>query len=685
MTNLIASSVVATLRSFNEFIEEIKAPNVQQVEGLSQREWEDQLSRLRVWAANIDAHHTNQSSLDYRLRDASHIRNRIVELLESLLRRLDDAGDVLTEHVDGNQEVISDSDDDEGQLNLKPEMEQMQDSAAFIIGNLFQMSMLVRKPAKRDLTVGSRWSDVEHYSQFDCNHVRAKYPKADELLVVRLAKAITERRMYLKYRERHALKLKQGLSATLSAIDSNIEDDNIEDTTDWLSDTVVTVPQSQSIDFDDIASDSDVSQSSYAESLVSGNNTSIPPLPKEAGDNEPFECPFCYIIVRIDTTRSWNEHVFQDLQPYICIYGECTTPEKLYTSRHEWVFHMEKYHAEGAATEPANQKRGMTNNGKSCPLCTVPSIQEGLLTKHIARHLEELALFALPRREGELHSEGPEKRQGEAAGLPVNHMFREDSDGKHVDKSNLEGLHTSFWEAEDPTGSSDVARMNVGTNQIQPPNLDGVSFLKDVTDVSVGLFGDNRFSMRYEGWNFVKQSPTTDSEKSTWALVVRTRIPVSQVDFRRQVEKMLRGRLGKSAIAQYIHPDMNGYKRKQVDRLIADRNREEMDPRFTYVIAALQLNMERIETFRRTVSMQVILKRVLRKEFEQSQQESPPVLEGERVDLRDSGDTPHVPYPRDIQQHQDHIRDLNAQKTDLGPSHGLSTEDPNHNWDSDSA
>jgi hypothetical protein len=34
--------------------------------------WADELGRLRVWAANIGAHQTGQSSLDYRLRDASH-------------------------------------------------------------------------------------------------------------------------------------------------------------------------------------------------------------------------------------------------------------------------------------------------------------------------------------------------------------------------------------------------------------------------------------------------------------------------------------------------------------------------------------------------------------------------------------------------------------------------------------
>ncbi|KAL3484152.1 hypothetical protein BJX62DRAFT_244211 [Aspergillus germanicus] len=55
--------------------------------------WADELGRLRVWAANIGVHQNGQSSLDYRLRDASHIRHQTIEVLrglESLLTDLDE-------------------------------------------------------------------------------------------------------------------------------------------------------------------------------------------------------------------------------------------------------------------------------------------------------------------------------------------------------------------------------------------------------------------------------------------------------------------------------------------------------------------------------------------------------------------------------------------------------------------
>lgn len=42
----------------------------------------DEFGRFKVWSSNIGAHRSGRSSLDYRLRDASHIQKRVLELLE---------------------------------------------------------------------------------------------------------------------------------------------------------------------------------------------------------------------------------------------------------------------------------------------------------------------------------------------------------------------------------------------------------------------------------------------------------------------------------------------------------------------------------------------------------------------------------------------------------------------------
>ena len=76
MATSIATSVIACLTSFNELIGETNGlpPHDTGELGLIPAAWEDELGRLRMWAANIGAHQTGQSSLDFRLRDSSYIR-----------------------------------------------------------------------------------------------------------------------------------------------------------------------------------------------------------------------------------------------------------------------------------------------------------------------------------------------------------------------------------------------------------------------------------------------------------------------------------------------------------------------------------------------------------------------------------------------------------------------------------
>lgn len=50
----------------------------------------DEFGRFKVWSSNIGAHRSGRSSLDHRLRDASHIQKRVVELLGDLGQSLDE-------------------------------------------------------------------------------------------------------------------------------------------------------------------------------------------------------------------------------------------------------------------------------------------------------------------------------------------------------------------------------------------------------------------------------------------------------------------------------------------------------------------------------------------------------------------------------------------------------------------
>ena len=170
MAALISSSITACLKSFNEFIDEIRHLQDRDVRGLDPSAWEDELGRLRMWAANIDAQQTGRLSLDFRLRDASHVREQIIKLLQGLLRRLQDARDVLADDKGAAEDDVEDDTEDDDALNQeyqKPEIQELQESLTTNVDCLFQMSMLVRKPAQHDLYLESRWADIFGYAEHD--------------------------------------------------------------------------------------------------------------------------------------------------------------------------------------------------------------------------------------------------------------------------------------------------------------------------------------------------------------------------------------------------------------------------------------------------------------------------------------------------------------------------------------
>ena len=364
-------------------------------ESLQLSRWQDELGRLRLWSANIGAHRTGQSSLEFRLKDSSHIREQVTSLLLDLGRILQEVEDVLDSLGNGHasqMEADNSSDDD---YDTGEELTQLHSNIVTAINCLFQMSMLVRKPARHDFYTLPQSEEVLAFRPFDQAHVREKYPEADQGLVERLGLAITLRRQYLRYRERHHAKLKQGL-------DGGTEGSTAPSVV--LSDTIVTGVEPWHIDSRDNAPASVRSQTSYAPSMLAGGALVIPSPPKESSGGAPFECPYCFVIISVDGTPAWHKHVFQDLQPYVCTVAACSTPYTLFSTRHEWAQHLKEAHPlewtgdENRAAD-ANKEPNKSSCCAICPLCKSASKSEKHFVRHLARHLQELALFVLPQDE----------------------------------------------------------------------------------------------------------------------------------------------------------------------------------------------------------------------------------------------------------------------------------------------
>lgn len=97
MATSISALLIPCLKSFNQLQERVEQPEYNHEEEVPPASWGDKLGRLRVWAANIGAHQTGQSSLDFRLRDASHISKQIAKLLQDLEQSLSDVFEELSE------------------------------------------------------------------------------------------------------------------------------------------------------------------------------------------------------------------------------------------------------------------------------------------------------------------------------------------------------------------------------------------------------------------------------------------------------------------------------------------------------------------------------------------------------------------------------------------------------------
>ncbi|KAL8770528.1 MAG: hypothetical protein Q9209_003784 [Squamulea sp. 1 TL-2023] len=146
----------------------------------------------------------------------------------------------------------------------------------------------------------------------------------------------------------------------------------------------------------------------------------------------------------------------------------------------------------------------------------------------------------------------------------------------------------------------------------QPPPMGHLANLSPEFDTS--LLRKEKES--YEGYNFEKVVPQQPNEKATWALVTKTKMPISQNELRAMVEKQKRK--GPSTAWNLLKSDeMKGFKRKQVDELISERMA--VDPRFEHELVGLKLDQRSDRRGNRsTTAFQVILKRQLRKDLSNS-------------------------------------------------------------------
>jgi hypothetical protein len=291
----------------------------------------DELGRFRIWSANVAAHHKGSRSLDFRLRDASHIRERVISLLKDLAEALEDGetanGGVLRNayNLQGFDiargakvpwDELSGSDSDSeygfdsthpGTEDSMPQVEPIQDETEMgqllsgiidTITCLLRLSMANRSPAMLYESLQSASLDTSHFEQYYVRHVQDKFPKCEPYLAQRLGRALSRRRQYLNYRKAHHDKLASGLST--------LDSGGTDDTTVATSIPLVLKNGELQDSLETVEEEDELSQTSYASTTTGSTTLLPPPMPKEAHEGKPFECPFCFTILMISNTYSWR-------------------------------------------------------------------------------------------------------------------------------------------------------------------------------------------------------------------------------------------------------------------------------------------------------------------------------------------------------------------------------------------
>lgn len=266
----------------------------------------DERTRFKVWSGNIGAHKTGRSSLEYRLRDASHIEKQVLRLLDDLTALIEDALAIAAGEKTPWDQLEDDGDpfdesNGEEQDDGVPETElgQIATDLTDVVNCLLRLSVAIRNPAPHDRFIASAPTDTSHYEAFDTQHVQSKFSTINDALAERLGKAISRRRQYFKYRAHHHEKLRHGLE---------LDADLPKDTATTVASSIPNHQKDLGADVlmdEDTPSDAGISQTSFASSVAEDDRLRVPPLPKEA-QKGPFECPFCFMMIAVTNSISWK-------------------------------------------------------------------------------------------------------------------------------------------------------------------------------------------------------------------------------------------------------------------------------------------------------------------------------------------------------------------------------------------
>ncbi|CAN9407919.1 unnamed protein product [Alternaria alternata] len=395
---------------------------------------EEQYVRFKIWAGNIGAFAEGHASLDYRLRDSLSTQKFMLQFLIALADFVhraerfimkDDDGNEMNESFAGFARQIVDHCFPDASEFLRAKLSNgiVIRRKRFLYRRRHQEKLFGLDTTKETMRQDSKYS--EQFEEMD--------------VTVRASKVTNE----------------VSPADTLAPKLLRLRDPN-------PSQTSASALQKQYLPINTVLEDTKSNQTtSFTATPSSSAPVELPRPPKPALGSKEFECPYCCLILPIKESRAshWRRHVLEDLEPYTCLFEGCPDDVKLFEDKASWIAHLQRHQIRWRCTSKAHSATLFTSeeeyfghmrnqHAKSftdsqlpllanrskvpatmifpqCPLCSyIPtevdirgstgasqtqkdrSISDRII-KHLAAHLESLAVKALPwQDEVEEHVEG---------------------------------------------------------------------------------------------------------------------------------------------------------------------------------------------------------------------------------------------------------------------------------------
>ncbi|KAF1833831.1 hypothetical protein BDW02DRAFT_648127, partial [Decorospora gaudefroyi] len=406
MAELISSAHARCFFAFESLIRALKQPARDFQDQISPRDVHNEFDKYTIWAGNVGAAHSRKRyeiSLDYRLREASFLREQVSKLLSTLEEKVSTAAGLIrgerkpfeeeqieesdsevsissdlgveqeegaTEFEDSPWEISSDSSNGDGsslqhwqahQKSDEPrvscrspskttarselsvgcspilELPRLVESIKFTITCLYRLP--IRRPAPLDRIKHKTSIDSAVYQHFDVL-VQPKIAAVSEApptssIIEGGSKVTVEDRGSQATPSRLALSQAASSHFTLRSKATTVRPGELK---------LLTSKDHMDTLFAPLVAESKSSMaSSYAGKAI---RIDVPSRPKndDGQELEQFECPYCLLTKNVSDDRRWKKHVLEDLQPYVCTYGDCELYDHFFESRDAWFKHEAQQH-----------------------------------------------------------------------------------------------------------------------------------------------------------------------------------------------------------------------------------------------------------------------------------------------------------------------------------------------------